>query len=148
MAAAAQPTAEEYTLGKPNGPASTAGGDFIGGDVLFAGGSAGRDKRIRGLTWNARQGFDGAQRDAFLTYVAAKDDPRGERPGYDFCAVQEPGRSWRKPGMAWMWESKIVAQADADAEWRQRGPADRRRWKKRRRRLDQVQVQVVSRNAR
>ena len=147
-AARDQPTAAEHTLGKPAGAVSTAGVDFIGDDVLFAGNADGQDRRIRGLTWNSRQRFDGAQRDAFLTYVAAQKDSRGERPGYDFCAVQEPGRSWSKPGMAWMWESEIVAQADEEAEWRRSGPAGRRRWKKKRHRLDPGQVQVVSRNAR
>ena len=147
-AARAQPTAEEHTLGKPEGAVSTAGEDFIGDDVLFADNAAGRDKRVRGMTWNARQGFDGAQRDAFLAYVAAQKDSRGKRPGYDFCAVQEPGRSWSRPGMAWMWESEIVAQADEESQWRRSGPAGRRRWKKKRHRLDPGQVQVVSRNAR
>ena len=122
-AAAAQPAATPHTVPRAREPASTAAADFVGDDVLFAGGAPGTGGRVRGLTWNARQAFDGATRDAFLTYVAAQDDARGERPGYDFCAVQEPGRAWREPGMKWMWESKIVAQADCDAEWRRCGSA-------------------------
>jgi len=85
---------------------STAASEFIGHDVLFMKPGASRRNKVRAVTWNAGKGFRGNKFDFFLDYITGKEDERGERPGFDFAAVQELGPSWSSCGQARLWQTR------------------------------------------
>ena len=85
---------------------STAASEFIGHDVLFMKPGASRRNKVRAVTWNAGKGVRGNKFDFCLDYITGKEDERGERPGFDFAAVQELGPSWSSGGQAWLWQRR------------------------------------------
>ena len=89
---------------------STAANEFIGHDVLFMKPGASRRNKVRAVTWNAGKGFRGNKFDFFLDYITGREDERGERPGFDFAAVQELGPSWSSGGQAWLWQTRPRAR--------------------------------------